>query len=229
MARGPVRSRGVGVVVAAGVAVAAGLIGAAIVPAAHADSLPALPLPPFDLPAGFFTPPGTPGAPTNSEDFTVPLLYSSHEQDNSYTVTDGSYDTHLVEQIFGGVTGGGGGGNGFPALGITTEEVTTSVGAAPVVGAHWDYTGLTVPLFFGVPGAVSQVLEDSRLTTSAGTADVFMLFGLENDFYYGPAGIFDYIGFRGNDASFVPLIDLPAESAPASDFTELWPDLPATL
>lgn len=213
-------------VLAAGAAVVVALTGS---PAAHADDLPVLPTPPFNLPAGFFTTPGTPGAPTNTEDFTIPWLYSSHDQDNSYSLTDGSYETHLVRTLFGGSTGSIGGGNGLPALGFTTDQVTASDGAAPAVGAQWDNAGLTMPLLFGVPGAVSQVLGDSRLTTSAGTADVFMLFGLENDFYDGPAGIFDYVGFRGNEASFIPLIDIPADGSSGADFSALWPELPATL
>lgn len=211
---------------AVGAAVLVALTGA---PAAHADDLPVLPTPPFNLPAGFFTAPGTPGAPTNAEDFTIPALYSSQEQDNTYALTDGSYETRLVRTLVGGVSGGGAGGNGLPALGFSTEQVTSSDGAAPAVGAQWDTTGLALPLLFGVPGAVSQVLEDSRLTTSAGTVDMFMLFGLENDFYYGPAGIYDYVGFRGNEASFIPLIDIPADGSSGADFSALWPELTATL
>lgn len=227
-----IRRWGSGVILAAGTTIV-GVVGAA---AAHADDLPTLPLPPFNPPPGYFTLPGTPGVPTHVESFSIPGLYSTVAQDNSYSVPDGSYQTHFVEQTFGGApplpsVGGGGsaGGNGFPAIGFGTEQVTASDGAAPAVGTEWDLTGLQAPLILGVPGAMSQLMLDSRLTTPEGTADLFWILGLENDFYYGPAGIFDYVGFLGNEASFVPIIDIPAAGAPAADFAMSWPELLGTL
>jgi hypothetical protein len=218
-----VRKWDAGVVLVAG-AVAAAAIGAAAAPAAHADDLPPLPVPPFNmqnLPEGFFNPPGSLGVPTNVEKFSIPGLYTSLQQDNPYSVSDGSYETHLIEQIFGG---------GPPSVTYTSEseQVTASDGLAPAVGTEWDNSFLTASL---LPGLLpTQLFLDSSLTTSAGTADVFMVLGLENDFYDGPAGIFDYLGFNGNEASFIPIIDIPAETSPAAatDFSALWSDLLAT-
>jgi hypothetical protein len=219
-----VRRWSTGVVLAGGAVVAAAT-GVAAAPAAHADELPPLPVPPFNLqnlPEGFFNPPGSLGVPTNVEKFSIPGLYTSLQQDNPYSVSDGSYETHLIEQIFGG-------GVSSVAYTSESEQVIASDGLAPAVGTEWDFSGLTAEL---IPGVFlpTQVFLDSSLTTSAGTADVFSVLGLENDFYDGPAGIFDYLGFNQNEASFIPIIDIPAETSPAAatDFSALWSDLLAT-
>ena len=86
------------------------------------------------------------------------------------------------------------------------------------MGTEWSGETFQIPSW----GFEYGLFENSSLTTSAGMVDAFTSLQApwSNDFYDGPAGIFDYW-----------VNDIPAEtsSAAAADFSTLWSDLLGTL
>lgn len=200
-------------------AAAGAVLGAALCagPAARAEGLPSLPVPPFDLPSGYFFPPGSAGTPTNVESVG---LYTS--EDIPWSLTGGDYQTHHVEF-------------GNPVIfSYASDQVIDSTGTAPAVGAEWENSSLLLPLL----GADFYLVGNSSLTTAAGMADAFLLpqLGVVNDFYVGPAGIFDYLVSENGTFAAIPIIDIPFETSPgAADFADagdagaLWSDLTSLL
>lgn len=192
-------------------------------PAAYADDLPILPIPPFDPPSGasFYLPPGTGGDWTNVVDSGFPSYEVQYDQ--AYTLPDGSYETQGVQEPYGE----------FPESSFysSSEQVISSDGVAPAVGTEWNYQQYLIPAF----GNLYGIYENTSLTTPAGTVDAFewLQSPWANDFYNGPAGIFDYwvTGVGTANETAIPIIDMPAEtsSAAAADFSTLWSDLLGTL
>jgi hypothetical protein len=204
-------------------AVAGAVLGAALLsgPAAYADDVATLPIPPFDPSQVGFELPGTAGAPTNWESSFFPYLYYGHQWDVPYTVADGSYEIqHNEDRYFG---------DPLSLFWSHSDKVIASDGIAPAVGTQWDgsYVELSNGLF------ASYFFENTSLTTSAGVADIFIPvqnWGWENDFYYGPAGTFDYL-VNFYDGGVVPIFEFPADGAPtaAADFSTQWSDLVGAL
>jgi hypothetical protein len=207
-------------------AVAGAVLGAALLasPAAFADDVATLPVPPFDPPSGssFYLPPGTGGDWTNVEDSNFPLYEVQYDQ--AYTVPDGSYEIHGVQEPYGGPP--------EPAFNYSSEQVISSDGVAPAVGTEWNYEQFQIPSF----GFEYGIFENTSLTTPAGTVDAFEWLQYPpwaNDFYNGPAGIFDYLvtDIGTPEQTAIPIIDIPADasSGAAAEFSTLWADLLGTL
>lgn len=212
---------------ARGIAVMLGAVAGAVLvgglgagPVAHAASLPTLPVPPWFQHVPAFDLPGTAGAITNDVRVFIPLFDDGERWDQAYTVPDGSYSVHHIQDHIGFLP--------IPFLISSSDEVIASDGLAPAVGTTWDewyvrvYSGLsyTYPLYA------------TSLTTEAGAASIFSLpnLGWDNDFYYGPAGMFDYL-VNPNDGTVIPIFEFPADGAQsaAADFSTMWSDLLATL
>jgi hypothetical protein len=220
------RIRGFAVV---GAAVGAILGGALLAgPAAYADDVATLPVPPFDPTnvTAVNSPLGPPavsgGVPTNVED--SPIFDGQQLQsDAAWTLPDGSYETHFVGDTYGEPE------NFFEQ---DSDVVTASEGVAPAVGTEWDQSIFWLPSF----GYELELYVNASMTTSAGTVDVFtpenipFLSNWSNEFYSGPAGLFDDL-VSANGATAIPIIDIPAEasSAAAADVSTLWSDLVGTL
>jgi hypothetical protein len=191
-------------------------------PVAYADDVATLPIPPFDPASGasFYLPPGTGAAWTNVEDSGFPSYEVQYDQ--AYTVADGSYEIHGVQEPYGGPP--------EPSFNYSSEQVISSDGVAPAVGTEWNYEQFQIPSF----GFEYGIFENTSLTTPAGTVDAFesLQSPWANDFYSGPAGIFDYWvnGVGTPNETAIPIIDMPAETstAAAADFSTLWSDLLTT-
>ncbi|MGB6208153.1 hypothetical protein [Mycobacterium sp.] len=210
-------------------AAAGAMLGAALLasPMAYADDVATLPVPPFNpfqvsnvnAPLG---PPGLTAVTTNEEWSTIPggeqLQY-----DEAWTLSDGSYETHQLDDVYG-----------IPESYFEHDStvVTASEGVAPPVGTEWDTSIFWLPSW----GYSQELFINYSLTTSAGTVDVLspqyipLLAAWSNEFYNGPAGIFDDL-VSNNGAAVIPIIDIPADtsSAAAADFSTLWSDLLGTL
>jgi hypothetical protein len=214
------RIRGFVIIVAAA---AVAIVGVALLnsPAADADVLPTLPIPPFDPPSGisFYLPPGTGGDWTNVEYSGFPSYEVQYDQ--AYTLPDGSYEIQGVQEPYGGPPG-----DGYLSA---SEQVISSDGVAPAVGTEWNYEQYLIPAF----GNQYGIFENTSLNTSAGTVDAFesLQAPWANDFYSGPAGTFDYLvdDVGTPEQTAIPIIDMPAEtsSAAAADVSTLWSDLAA--
>jgi hypothetical protein len=205
------------------------VLGAALLtgPAAHADDLATLPVPPFDpsqVNSIYAVPPGLQdGLPTNSEQFNF-FLYQQQQWDQAWTVSDGSYETRHVGDNFGLPE---------PFFVNDSDQVTASDGVAPAVGTEWDQSIFQLP----GPGYETVLFENTSLTTSAGTVDTFtpenipFLAAWSNEFYSGPAGMFDDLVSQNGAATVIPIIDIPAEASPgaAADVSTMWSDLVGTL
>jgi hypothetical protein len=213
------RIRGFVIIVAAA---AGAIVGVALLnsPAADADVLPTLPIPPFDPPNGLFLP-GTGGDWTNVQDSGFPSYEVQYDQ--AYTLPDGSYEIQGVQEPYGGPPG-----DGFSSA---SEQVISSDGVAPAVGTEWNYEQYLIPAF----GNEYGIFANSSLTTSAGMVDAFEWLPSDsvNDFYSGPAGTFDYLVYDIGtpEQTAIPIIDMPAEtsSAAAADFSTLWSELLGAL
>jgi hypothetical protein len=81
------------------------------------------------------------------------------------------------------------------------------------------------------------IFENESMTTAAGMVDLLtpenipFLEGWTNEFYNGPAGIFDDLVSDDGGKTVIPIIDMPADtsSAAAADFSTLWSELLGTL
>jgi hypothetical protein len=210
-------------------AVTGAVLGAALLasPAAYADdvaTLPELPFDPFDPRNvnGPLAPPGLAESTTNEEWSTIPggeqLQY-----DQAWTLSDGSYETHQIgDEYF----------DPEDYFEHDSTVVTASDGVAPPVGTEWDTSVFWIPSW----GYSQEIAINYSMTTSAGTVDVFspqyipLLAAWSNEFYNGPAGIFDDLVAR-NGTAVIPIIDIPAITSPgaAADFGTLWSELFGTL
>jgi len=216
------RIRGFVIIVAAA---AGAILGVALPnsPAADADVLPTLPVPPFDPPSGasFYLPPGTGGDWTNVQDSGFPSYEVQYDQ--AYTLPDGSYEIQGFQEPYNGPPG-----DGFLSA---SEQVISSDGVAPAVGTEWNYEQYLIPAF----GNQYGIFENTSLTTSAGTVDAFesLQSPWANDFYSGPAGTFDYLVYDVGtpEQTAIAIIDMPAtaSTAAAADFSTLWSELLGTL
>jgi hypothetical protein len=215
------RIRGFAIVGATGGAI----VGAALLasPMAYADDVATLPLPPYNpntLPSSLF-PPGTGGDWTNVEDSGFPSYAVQYDQ--AYTVSDGSYEIQGVQEPSNGLP--------EPWFNYGSEQVISSDGVAPPVGTEWSGETFQIPSW----GFEYTIFENESMTTPAGMVDLFtpenipFLQGWTNEFYNGPAGIFDDLVSDNGGATVIPIIDMPAEtsSAAAADFSTLWSDLAA--
>jgi hypothetical protein len=211
------RIRGFAIIIAAA---AGAVLGAALLnsPAAHADVLPTLPVPPFDPnnddPLGL---PGTGGDWTNVQDSGFPSYEVQYDQ--TYTIPDGSYEIQGVQEPYGGPP--------EPWFNYDSAQVISSDGVAPAVGTEWNGETFQIPSF----GFEYGLFENTSLTTSAGMVDAFesLQAPWANEFYSGPAGIFDYWvnGVGTPNITAIPIIDMPAtaSTAAAADFSTLWSEL----
>ena len=199
---------------------------------AYADdiaTLPLLPINPLDISINEGTPLAPPVAETDSR---TPLEYSTipsgHEiqYDDTYTLSGGNYETHSVLNVYGQY--------GPTFFEQDSEVVTASHGIAPPVGTEWDQSIVSLP----IGGDSFSLYADTSMTTPDGTVDVLtpdsvlLPASLEysNEYYNGPAGIFDDL-VSSNGATVIPIIDLPADSAPgaAAEVSTLWSELLGTL
>jgi hypothetical protein len=188
-------------------------------PAAYADDVATLPIPPWDPSHGdpIFLP-GTGGDWTNVE-----YVGSEIQYDQTYTLPDGSYEIHAVQDPY----------NAFPEpwFDYGSEQVISSEGVAPPVGTELTGGDVQIPSW----GFEYGLFEYSTLTTSAGMVDIVQSLQAPwaNEFYSGPAGIFDYWvnGVGTGQETVTPIIDMPATASAgaAADFSTLWSDLLGTL
>lgn len=217
------RPQGIAIVVGAA---ASAFLGAVLLasPPAHADDLPTLPIPPFDTPSGdaFYSPPGTAGDWTNIVASGFPSYEVQYEQ--AYTLPDGNYEIQGIQGPYPQ--------SPYESFYSSSEQVISSDGLAPAVGTEWNYQQFVIPAF----GNDYGIYENTSLTTPAGTVDAFEWLQYPpsaNDYYNGPAGIFDYwvTGVGTGDETAIPIIDMPAEtsSAATADFGTLWSELLGTL
>jgi hypothetical protein len=210
-------------------AVAGAVLGAALLasPTAYADDVATLPIPPIDpfnvSVNGPLSPPAVAAGPmTNEESSTI---FDGHQlqYDVALTLSHGSYETHQVDAVYG-----------VPETYFEHDStvVTASEGVAPAVGTEWDNSYFWLPSW---PYSLELYVNNS-MTTSAGTVDVFtpqnipLLSEWSNEFYKGPAGIFDDI-VSANGATAIPIIDIPATASTgaAADLGTLWSELLGTL
>jgi hypothetical protein len=209
----------------AGAVVAAALLAS---PSAYADDVATLPVPPFD-PTGAFNvsgilapPAGGVGSETPPEYSTIPGGFQL-QYDETWPLSGGSYETHQLDDVYG-----------LPENYFEHDStvVTASEGVAPPVGTEWDTSIFSLPSW----GYSQELFINHSLTTSAGTVDVFtpqyipLLAAWSNEFYNGPAGIFDDL-VSNNGAAVIPIIDIPAtaSTAAAADFGTLWSEFLGTL
>jgi hypothetical protein len=211
------------------VAVAGAVLGAASLasPMAYADDVATLPIPPFDpfdasnvnAPLG---PPVVTSVLTTNEEWSTIPDGQQLQYDEAWTLSDGSYETHQLDDVYG-----------IPENYFEHDStvVTASDGVAPPVGTEWDTSIFWLPSW----GYSQELFINYSLTASAGTVDVFspqyipLLAAWSNEFYNGPAGIFDDL-VSNNGVAVIPIIDIPADtsSAAAADFSTLWSDLLGT-
>lgn len=203
-------------------AVAGAVLGAAFLasPPAYADDVATLPIPPFDpLYGNAIFLPGVGGDWTNVQNSGYPSYEVQYDQ--AYTLPDGSYEIHGIGEPYGG--------GPLTAFSSGSLEVISSDGVAPPVGTEWSGESFVIPAF----GDQFSIWANSSLTTSAGTVDLFTWQQSPvwaNEFYSGPAGIFDDI-VNYNASTVIPIIDMPADnsSVAAADFGTLWSDLLGTF
>jgi hypothetical protein len=189
-------------------------------PAAHADDVATLPIPPFDpLYGNAIFLPGAGGDWTNVQNSGYPSYEVQYDQ--AYTLPDGNYEIHGILEPYPG--------DPYTTFSSGSEQVISSEGVAPAVGTEWTGESFVIPAF----GDQFSIFANSSLTTSAGTVDLFTWQQAPvwaNEFYSGPAGIFDDI-VNYNASTAIPIIDLPATASTgaAADFGTLWSELFGTL
>jgi hypothetical protein len=201
---------------------AGAILGAALLasPAAFADDVATLPIPPFDpLYGNAIFLPGAGEDWTNVQNSGYPSYEVQYDQ--TYTLPDGSYEIHGILEPYPG--------DPYTTFSSGSEQVISSEGVAPAVGTEWTGESYVIPAF----GDQFSIFANTSLTTSAGTVDLFAWQqppDWANEFYSGPAGIFDDI-VNYNGSTVIPIIDMPAtaSTAAAADFSTLWADLLGTL